>query len=167
MACLSEYSKKKKIRYFLDRIPKHHAILEVGCGNGWVRDYLRSHGWTHYTGLDLAAPADVVGDIRSWRTLGLQAESFDTIIAFEVVEHVDCFRDCYELLRPGGTLLVTTPMPCTDWILNLLEIVGLNQKRTSPHDHLVDLWRVPYFEQKAIRTIAFLSQWGVLTKDPK
>ncbi|MCL5282085.1 MAG: class I SAM-dependent methyltransferase [Planctomycetes bacterium] len=166
MAYLSEYARRKKVQCFLERIPKHHNILEIGCGDGWVKDYLKSHGWTHYTGIDLTPPADIVGDIRSWRRLGLQPQSFDTIIAFEVVEHVDCFKDCYELLRPGGTLMVTTPIPCMDWALKLLETVGLSQKRTSPHDQLVDLSRVRYFEQKTIRTIAFLSQWGVLAKAP-
>jgi len=165
MPWLSDYAKKKKIEYFLQQIPRHSRILEIGCGAGWVGDYLRTHGWPHYTGMDLSAPADVVGDILHWRELGLKAESFDSIIAFEVVEHVDCFRACYELLRPGGVLMITTPVPRMDRVLRLFEAVGLNQKRTSPHDHLVDLARVPYFENKVIRTIFHLSQWGIFTKD--
>jgi 2-polyprenyl-3-methyl-5-hydroxy-6-metoxy-1,4-benzoquinol methylase len=95
MRLLSEYARKKKIRYFLSRIPKHAAILEIGCGSGWVGDYLKQHGWNKYVGIDTYPPADIVGDIRNWGMLGLKPQSFDAIIGFEVVEHVDCLRECY------------------------------------------------------------------------
>jgi SAM-dependent methyltransferase len=155
---LSQYAQKKKIRYFLEGIPKEDRILEIGGGSGWVAAYLKNHGWTHYTGIDLRPPADVVGDVRDWKKLGLQP-------GFEVVEHVDCIRDCYDLLKPGGRLLVTTPVPCMDWLLRWLEAMGLNQKRTSPHDHLTDLGRVSCFERKNIKLVGFLSQWAILTKE--
>ncbi len=164
MPWLGEYARRKRTQYFLERIPKDHRILEVGCGEGWVGDYLKSHGWSNYTGIDLKPPADVVGDILRWRQLGLQPQSFDTVIAFEVVEHVDCFPACYELLRPGGRLMITTPVPAMDWLLHVCEKLGLNQRRTSPHDHLVDLARVPYFEQKDVKIIHWVCQWAIFTK---
>lgn len=113
MPPLSEFAKMKKARYFLDRISTDHHILEIGCGRGWVKDYLINHGYTHYTGIDIVEPADIVGDVRSWKSL------------------------------------------------------GLNQKRTSPHNHLIPLSLVPYFEHTDIRIVAFLSQRGILTKDPR
>lgn len=164
MPLLSEYAKKKKIGYFLQTIPKDARVLEVGGNSGWVRDYLKNHGWLHYTGVDLEPPADVVGDIRDWRKLGLRPGSFGAIIAFEVVEHVDCIWDCYDLLRPGGTLSITTPVARMDGILKVLETVGLNQKRTSPHEHLLDLRSISYFERTDIKVVGFLSQWAILTK---
>jgi SAM-dependent methyltransferase len=127
--------------------------------------YLKCGGWQHYESLDLVPPADFVGSILDWQELGLQPESFDVIIAFEVVEHVDCFEACYQLLKPGGRLLLTTPVPRMDWALRILEAVGLNQKRTSPHDHLVDLRNAPCFARKDVKIVAFLSQWGVLWKE--
>jgi hypothetical protein len=45
-----------------------------------------------------------------------------------------------------------------------LEAVGLNQKRTSPHDHLVYLDKVPGFADKRVKVVAGLSQWGVFVK---
>jgi 2-polyprenyl-3-methyl-5-hydroxy-6-metoxy-1,4-benzoquinol methylase len=161
------YARKKRARYFLDSIPVHHQILEVGCGDGWVKEYLKGRGCMHYTGVDLRAPADIVGDIRSWRQLGLKPESYDTIVAFEVVEHVDCFKDCYDLLRPGGSMMITTPCPSMDWVCKLLEAMGVNQRRTSPHDHLVDLRLAPFFEQKTIRRVCGIMQWAVLVKNPR
>ncbi len=167
MPLLSDYARRRKIRCFLESIPKQAGILEVGSGSGWVRDYLREHGWAHYTGIDLRPPAEVVGDIRRWADLGLRPESFDVIIAFEVVEHVDCLKDCYALLRPGGSMMLTTPAPCMDWLLRILEWLGLNQKRTSPHDHLMWVSRAPCFERKDVRIVALMSQWAILTKRPR
>ena len=56
-------------------------------------------------GLDLKPPADMVGDILAWRRLVIESASFDIVLAFEVVEHVDCFQAVYDILRPRG-------MPC-------------------------------------------------------
>ena len=164
MPLLSDIARRKKIKYFLDPIPKDAAILEVGCGSKWVGEYLRGHGWTNYTGLDLFPPADVVGDITRWRELGLKPESFDVIIAFEVIEHVDCFQECYDLLKPGGKLLLTSPVPHMDWAMKTLEALGLNQKRTSPHSNLTYFSRIAKFEPVELKTKAGLAQWGVLRK---
>ena len=164
MALLSLYARKKKIEHFLKRIPKQSRILEIGCGTGWLGQYLKNKGWNNYTGIDINPPANIVGDIRDWRQLGLKKCSFDVIIAFEVVEHIDCFKECFELLKDGGMLMVTSPVPHMDWILKILEMVGLSQRRTSIHNHLVYLKDVPYFKDKEIKTIGFLSQWAILTK---
>ncbi|MHB8973476.1 MAG: class I SAM-dependent methyltransferase [Pirellulaceae bacterium] len=164
MPLLSDYAQRKKIANFLDTIPRTARVLEIGCGSGWVGEYLKTHGWTGYVGLDLTPPADVVGNVRDWRQLGLEPASFDAIVAFEVVEHVDCFRECYDLLAPGGRLMLTSPVPRMDWAMKCLEWLGLNQQRTSPHDHLIDFHKVPYFEEKETKVVAFLSQWGIFRK---
>jgi len=164
MPILSEYSRRKKIDYFLRMIPKNARILEIGCGSSWVGQYLKQKGCNQYMGLDLVSPADIVGSIKNWQNLELKAGTFDYIVAFEVVEHVDCFQECYDLLKSGGRLLITTPVPKMDPVLQLLESLGLNQKRTSSHDHLVELHRVIPFEKKDIKIIAFLSQWAIFEK---
>jgi predicted SAM-dependent methyltransferase len=115
-------------------------------------------------GIDLRKGADIVGDIRNWKDLGLKPESFDVIIAFEVVEHVPCFQECFDLLTPGGLLMLTSPVPHMDWACWLLERLGLNQKRSSPHKHLVYFGRVPLFEPVRLRTIALMAQWGIFRK---
>jgi len=164
MPLLSDIARRKKIRYFLDPIPRDARILEIGCGSKWVGDYLRANGWNHYTGMDLFPPADVVGDIKEWRELGLAPESFDVIIAFEVIEHVDCFQECYDLLEPGGLLMLTSPVPHMDWAMKTLEVLGLNQKRTSPHSNLTYFSKIPRFEAVELKTKAGLAQWGILRK---
>ena len=47
------------------------------------------------------------------------------VVAFEVVEHVDLYAACQDLLKPNGKLLVTTPAPHADWFMKILELVGL------------------------------------------
>src|SRR5438093_1241994 len=84
-----------------------------------------------------AGPADIVGDIRSWRSLGIAPESYDAVVAFELVEHVDCLDDLHAILKPGGRLLLTSPVPSRDWICRWLERMRLTQSRTSPHSFLV------------------------------
>ena len=164
MNILSELARKKKIQYFLQSLPLDARILEVGSGTGWVSMFLKKTGFANYSNIDLTPPADIVGDINNWQALGLKAGTYDYIIAFEVVEHVDCFQSCHDLLKEGGQLLLTTPLPHMDWVMRILEFLKLNQKRTSPHDCLVYLNRVSQFEHRQVRIIGFLSQWGIFTK---
>jgi len=164
MPLLSDYAAKKKIDWFIRPLPRATRILEIGSGSGWLRPVLEREGYRHYTGLDIVPPAEVVGDIRQWRDLGLEAESFDAIVAFEVIEHVPCFQECFELLSPGGQLLLTSPHPNWDWLCRLLEVVGLNQQRTSPHEFLIDFHRIPLFEPIEIKRVGIMAQWGKLRK---
>jgi 2-polyprenyl-3-methyl-5-hydroxy-6-metoxy-1,4-benzoquinol methylase len=161
---LSDFSRARKRKTFFRGVGKDMSILEVGGGNGDLGKYLVANGWRNYTNVDLISSADVVGDINKWRELGLRPESYDVVVAFEVVEHVDCFKACYDLLRPGGKMMITTPVPHMDWLLRFLELVRLNQSRTSAHNNLVYLRNVPYFKKKDIRVVAGLAQWAVFTK---
>jgi 2-polyprenyl-3-methyl-5-hydroxy-6-metoxy-1,4-benzoquinol methylase len=164
MPLLSDYARRKKIEFFFDDLPKDARILEVGSGEGWVGTYLKQNGWTNYLGVDIKPPADIVGDLHDWRKLGLQPNSYDVIIAFEVIEHVDLYQEMFDLLRPGGRLLVTTPVPHMDWVCKTLERVGLNQQRTSPHSHLIYFKDIPLFEPEDTRVVKLIGQWGKFRK---
>jgi 2-polyprenyl-3-methyl-5-hydroxy-6-metoxy-1,4-benzoquinol methylase len=158
------WAQKKRLQFFKEHFRVGSKILEVGSGSGWLKPELVAIGINDYIGIDVNPPADIVGDINKWQSLGLSADTFDIIIAFEVVEHVDCFSSCHALLKPGGKMLVTTPLPQTDWILKITEAFGVNQKRTSPHDHLIDLKTVSIFPCKQISIVLGLGQWAVLQK---
>lgn len=164
MPALSDYARRKKIEHFLNPLPKDSRILEIGCGSKWVGQYLKTNGWTNYVGIDVSPPADVVGDIKDWAALDLKAKSFDAVIAFEVIEHVDLTQEAFDLLRPGGLLLLTSPVPHMDWAMKILEWLGLNQLRTSPHCNLTYFERIPLFERVSLLRKAGLSQWGIFRK---
>lgn len=170
---MSRYARRKKLEYFFGNLAGDARILEVGCADGWVGEYAISHGWTDFVGIDLAPPAVVpphefiVGDINEWYSLGLEPESFDAVVAFEVVEHGDFFSAMASLLRPRGKLLVSTPVPHMDRMCRLLERARLSQRRTSPHTHLMYLDDIPpEFRKIEISIRAGISQWGVFEKAP-
>jgi 2-polyprenyl-3-methyl-5-hydroxy-6-metoxy-1,4-benzoquinol methylase len=160
---LNAYAKRKKLEYFFEGIPKDAAILEIGCADGWVGEYAKTNGWHNFTGMDIlpSSNADVVGDINEWKSIGLKEKSYDAIIAFEVIEHGDFYKSMYDLLKPGGKVYVTTPMPHFDWVCKILEALKLIQKRSSAHTHLIYLEKAPHLELVEKKVMGFISQWGV------
>jgi len=164
MPYLSNLARKKKIRFFIDPIPKNANVLEVGCGGNWVKEYMQANGWKNYTGIDIEGNPDIKGDLKQWRELGLAAGSYDVIIAFEVIEHDNLWQPFYDLLKPGGKLMVTTPVPGGDWVLKILEAIGLNQTRTSPHTNLTDLRSIKLLGLVFYKQQVGLSQWAILKK---
>lgn len=164
MPFLSNIARKKKIDYFLSKIDKDANILEIGSGGGWVGKYLKENGYRNYVGMDICGPADVVGDIKDLSSLPFREDQFDVIIAFEVIEHVDLVDECRYLLKPGGKLFMTTPVPEMDWLCLTLEMLGLNQKRTSPHDNLTHIRTIPGFKTEAFKIVGFMGQWGKYKK---
>jgi len=163
---LSSIARRLKKSYFLNAISTDDRVLEIGCGDGWVGRYLNKRGARQVAAIDTTPEATIVGDIREWRSLGLPAQSYDVIVAFEVLEHVDCMDDCFELLRPGGRLMLTSPCPQMDWLLKKLEAWKLNQPRTSPHDHLTYFKETPQFQVLRMWRPLGLSQWFILQRKP-
>jgi 2-polyprenyl-3-methyl-5-hydroxy-6-metoxy-1,4-benzoquinol methylase len=94
-------------------------ILDIGCAHGWLCAHLASFG--SVTGVDMsekgieAARALVpsgtfaAGDFVS---MSLPEDSFDVITCLESIAYMDqpaFIAKARRLLRPGGTLIVTTP----------------------------------------------------------
>ncbi len=163
MPLLSDYARRQKLEFILERARPGDAVLEIGAGTAELKTPLESNG-VKYASLDLKAPADFVGDVRDWRKLGAREGGYDLVLALEVVEHVPCWNEIYDLLKPGGLLFATSPAPQWDWACALLEGAGLSQRRTSPHDHLIDFARVPRFEPVELKRFGVLSQWGLFRK---
>jgi 2-polyprenyl-3-methyl-5-hydroxy-6-metoxy-1,4-benzoquinol methylase len=164
MHLLSALARQAKVRYFFRGIPKDARILEAGCGSGWLGVELARRGFTHYTGIDLRPPASIVGDIRNWHALGLEPNAYDVLAAFELIEHGDFFAAFEALLKPGGLLFLTSPVPRMDGFLRILENLRLNQMRTSPHIHLIAFKNIQRFHPLRIRTLCGLAQWGIFIK---
>lgn len=95
-------------------------LLEFGAGTGHLLKELAAWGtFTTLTGADIQPRPDGIPNEIRWISADLNqpvsapAGSFDVIVSTEVIEHLEnprsVFREFYRLLRPGGTLLVTTP----------------------------------------------------------
>jgi len=92
------------------------AILEYGCGRGWFLEQC-AHFFDRAVGVD--SNDDAVSDGRArgldLRNIDLRQldETFDVIVAFQVIEHVpdpgETLRQLVALLRPGGELIVAVP----------------------------------------------------------
>ena len=135
-------------------------ILDLGCGDMWFSNYLKEKGY-NVSGFSLCKPADIVGDVKNYK---FKRNYYDVVIAIEMVEHVDCFKEIEEMLKPNGLLIITTPTPHLDWFCFLMERVGLFQSRgDTPHKYLIYLKDIPIFKPILAKTYLFI-QFGVFKK---
>lgn len=132
-------------RRFID---KDSDVLEIGCGvetplaNILLTNQLQQVN--HYTGVDLnpikerhLSRADFYGEfnfVKRWKELRLKKViGYDVVIHLETIEHMTVahgktlLKGCYELLKPGGVMLMSTP--CYD---------GARHARNHIHEYTVD-----------------------------
>jgi SAM-dependent methyltransferase len=106
----------------LAAVPAAARILDVGCGDGFATSVVaRRNGGHHFVGLDWSAPslAQAAGRGLAVLRAGLDAPlpvrsgSVDVVIMSEVIEHLvdtdSAVEEAYRVLRPGGSLLLSTP----------------------------------------------------------
>jgi 2-polyprenyl-3-methyl-5-hydroxy-6-metoxy-1,4-benzoquinol methylase len=121
-------------------------ILDVGCGSGLNASILAQHGHT-VVGVDLSPVA-----IAKFRAAGFEGhicdvtqgipcpdESFDVVFASEVIEHVvdteQFLGEIRRVLRPGGTLVLTTPNSAF-WVYRLFSILGRTLSDVQHRGHV-------------------------------
>lgn len=97
----------------------NNKLLDIGCGNGNFIKKLQGFGWDTY-GIDMDEKAIAyckskklnvsAGDIFSQN---FNTNQFDVITINNVIEHlrhpIKVINKVYELLKPGGKLIVVTP----------------------------------------------------------
>lgn len=115
-------------------------VLDVGCGSGILSEAIARVGG-HVTGLDVSselitqarqhAELSFTGPFPSYivSTIEDHAEkspnSYDAVVASEVVEHVtnkqSFVKSCITALKPGGSLIMTTPnRTWTMWLTGIV-----------------------------------------------
>jgi ubiquinone/menaquinone biosynthesis C-methylase UbiE len=74
-----------QLREILSKSPS--SVLEVGVGDGVIRDYLLNHTKIDYKSLNIAEDLkpDMVGSVTN---ISLLDNSFDLVCAFEILEHL-------------------------------------------------------------------------------
>jgi 2-polyprenyl-3-methyl-5-hydroxy-6-metoxy-1,4-benzoquinol methylase len=154
----------------LAEFPEKTLVVDMGCGNGTFISLFRDRGWELYgsdfsptaieiakqhfpgIGFSLADAQSLSGELTS--KLG----TFDVVISTEVIEHVynprGFLQTCNSLLKPGGTLVLTTPYH--GYLKNLMLAV------TGKLDgHFTVLWDHGHIKFWSVKTIsAVLKEMG-------
>lgn len=114
------------------------SVLDIGCGRGFLLEHLARRGLSGLTGIDVfddvGSPhfAYVTGDVT--QRLPLPDAGFACVIAGEIIEHVpnpdDFLREIRRVLRPGGTLILSTPN-LVSWANRILVPLGVQPLGTE------------------------------------
>lgn len=108
---------KKIYRYLSKKTPGR--LLEIGCANGSFLRLMKAKGWD-VTGADITSALVKKCKANELNVVQHDAQQpfpfrskFDVIVAGEVIEHMvdaDKFlKNCRDALKPGGTVIITTP----------------------------------------------------------
>lgn len=150
---------KIKLDLVLKQLRPNDTVLDLGCGTMWLTKYLRSKRY-NCQGFADAPPADIIGDIRNYK---FGKRKFDVVVALEIIEHVECIKQIKNILKTGGILIVSTPVPQLDWLCIIFEYLGIFQKRTSEHINLVNINKLP-LRKIYTKNLFFINQFGVFSK---
>jgi len=111
-------------------------LLNIGCGFGWFEEHVRKKGIKKITAMEYAdvhlntirnfiIDPIVEFSVGSAIALPFPDGSFDTVVSWEVIEHiprnneVQMFAEMKRVLRPGGRIYLSTPY--SSFIMNLLD----------------------------------------------
>lgn len=119
------YDTKKRLSVIFDELLagenlKNKKLLDAGCGTGWFSAEAVKRG-AKVTSMDVGQKLlkEVAKKCDSKRVVGsilkmpFKDNSFDYVVSSEVIEHVTdpdkALKELYRVLKPGGTLALTTP----------------------------------------------------------
>jgi 2-polyprenyl-3-methyl-5-hydroxy-6-metoxy-1,4-benzoquinol methylase len=110
-------------RVILERIGKLDVtgrVLDFGAGTGYLTKAMYESGrFSSVDAIDIVAHTDPDDSRITWicsdlnEAVSVPAASYDLVVAAEVIEHLEnprfLAREWFRLLKPGGTLIVSTP----------------------------------------------------------
>lgn len=111
---------RRRLRHISGYKPTPGDLLDIGCALGFFMDAAAQQGW-RTVGIELSEYAAQSARVRvgsevHWGELSaasLDANSFDVITLWDVVEHMSDplgeLRECRRVIRPDGLLALTTP----------------------------------------------------------
>jgi ubiquinone biosynthesis O-methyltransferase len=138
------------------------ALLDIGCGNGALTASLAKSG-ANVTGIDLSESGialartthpEVRYEVASvYDDLHARFGAFDRVVALEVIEHLfdprTFLRRAFETLKPGGTLVLSTPYH--GYLKNV--VLALSGKLDAHFTVLWDGGHIKFFSQRTLATM--------------
>lgn len=115
------------------------TILDVGCGTGLNIEKIRRQGYEDAVGVDLSFDALDYCRVRNLHNLvcgdathlPLKGESFDIILALDIIEHLDddtqAIDEFNRLLKSRGVLIIFTP--AFGFLWGLQDIISHHRRR--------------------------------------
>lgn len=113
--------RRNAILRLLSNCSKDSRILEVGCSGGALLLDLKTHDFIRAEGIDISPRAIEVCRERELQNVtlasaeqtGKESNSFDVIIAADILEHIAdekiALQEWRRVLKPGGTLILFVP----------------------------------------------------------
>ena len=114
---------EKNLQIFLKKLSKQSRILDLGCGQGQVLDFLNKQGFSSVEGIDTSEE-----QVMAAERYGLQVyhsdvfdfiqashQTYDLVLAIDFVEHftrqelIQLLYGIKEILNEGGHLILRTP----------------------------------------------------------
>jgi len=118
------HDERRVHEFIISKVGKNvKSILDVGCGRAWVAGYfLQKDVKVHSLDISITNPAKAVKLYPSENHSGIVADSFrlpfaddsfDCVIASEIIEHVidpaEFVKELFRVVKKGGELIITTP----------------------------------------------------------
>jgi SAM-dependent methyltransferase len=102
---------RKRLPFILKYLRDSEIVLEIGAYNRELGDRIKKH-YPHilYKSMDIDPSYQ-----HDYTSLEEVKEKFDMVLLFEVIEHLDLMdgremvKKIYEVLKPGGRVILTTP----------------------------------------------------------
>ena len=109
-----------------DKDIKNKNILDIGCGYGWFELNILKRNCKSITGIeitekDLKTAKENIKNKKAFFKIGsginlpFKDNMFDTIVSWEVIEHIPrntedkMFREVFRVLKPNGVFYLSTP----------------------------------------------------------
>ncbi len=148
---------------------KDASIVDLGCGKGGLLRLLKEKGFSNLTGADMDVNQFKFDDIKILK-INLNKHkiidgTYDAVIATEVIEHVEnptkLFDDCFNILKRGGHLIISTPNN-QNWFGRLFFLLtgtfpyfSVRNDRPAHPDHRTPIfdWQFYFFSKGRFRLI--------------
>lgn len=163
MNAVDRFLQRLRIRMAAPYVRAGDRLLDLGCYDAAFIEHVRSRV-SHAVGIDqVATPVEhanvtilcgkVPGDPR------LEPASFDCVTVLAALEHfedpVAVSHECYQLLKPGGRLIMTVPHPIVDHIVDAFVRMHVAEGMDLEAHHGFDVHATePMFTAAGFRLVA-------------